>query len=69
MTEHPIPAASLNRLRVALQQFQDLGQVVVEAMGLSDRNVRLNLERGVIEEVQNGEALAPTPNGQVEAVA
>lgn len=64
MTEHAIPEASLTRLRAALQQFQDLGQVIVEAMGLADRNVRLELERGMVVEVESEQPTAT--NGQVK---
>lgn len=69
MTEHPIPAQSRQRLAVALQQFHELAQVVAEAMGLADRQVRLELERGVFVEVAEGEVPVGSPNGQVEVLA
>ena len=65
MTDHPIPAASQQRLAAAYGQFQELAKVIVEAMGLADREVRLELERGVIVELTPGEQLAAAPNGQV----
>ena len=69
MTEHPIPPASQQRLKAALQQFQDLAQVVLEAMDLSNRQVRLELDRGVFVELAEGElANMPSPNGQVEVL-
>ena len=58
-TEVRIPAASLERLRVAYSQFEQLAAVVAEAMGLEAGSTKqINLPNGVFV-VDDGQAAAP----------
>ncbi len=53
MSEIPIPAASLERLRIAYSQFEQLAAVIAEAMNV--RVTQVNLPKGVFV-VDDGEA-------------
>lgn len=56
MSEVPIPPASLERLRGAYAQFEQLCAVVAEAMNV--RVTQVNLPKGVFV-VDDGEVAAP----------
>jgi hypothetical protein len=64
MSTHPIPAASLDRIRAAYASFEQITQVVAEAMGI-DMNVRhrLDLPSGSFITDEN-----ESPNGVAEEV-
>lgn len=48
MSEVPIPAASLERLRLAYSQFEQLCAVVSEAMGMAPGSIKsVSLPNGV----------------------
>jgi hypothetical protein len=48
MTKHPIPAASLQRMRVAQAQFQEMANMIAEAMGMDiSQRFQLDLQEGV----------------------
>lgn len=58
MTDIAIPPASLERLRAAYAQFEQLAAVVAEALGIPPGEVRqISLPRGVF--IVGDEQLAP----------
>lgn len=62
MTEHliPIPGPSLERLRLAYTNFEQLAVVISEALGLdSTITARIDLPRGAFVIVEDD----PVPNG------
>ena len=65
MAEVSIPTASLERLRAAYAQFEQLAAVVAEALGIPPGEVRqISLPRGVFVV---GNALAPERENGVAA--
>lgn len=63
MTDFPIPPASLERLRVAYTQFEQLAAVVSEAMGVPPGPRSLNIQRGVFVVEQSAELAPEQVNG------
>lgn len=68
MSEHPIPAASMGRIRAQYQQFEQLVQVVAEAMGIEGM-YQIDLGRSLLVVPDAPAQLPAMPNGKAEAEA
>lgn len=64
MSEMQIPPASLERLKVAYTQFEQLAAVVAEAMGIPPGTpMQINVQRGVFVLEESAPVEEPAKNG------
>lgn len=69
MTDFKIPPGSMTRLRASIEQTNQLGAVIAEAMGIDPQaRYSLDLQRGVFV-VEDEQMTAPVPANGVAEVA